>query len=117
MRRAGSADWNAAAPDPASSPAPYRLFNIGGSAPIPLMEFIGALERALGRTAQKNFMPLQPGDVVATSADVSDLVATVGFQPATPIETGIGAFARWYLEFYGADGALSPRGAPASASA
>jgi UDP-glucuronate 4-epimerase len=113
---AGNPAWDAAEPDPATSPAPYRLLNIGGSAPVPLLDFIGALEAALGRRAEKNLLPLQPGDVVATAADVSDLTEIVGFTPATPLERGIAEFTRWYLEFYGA-GVTEPGTAPAPASA
>ena len=103
----GDASWDPKTPDPATSPAPYRVLNIGGSAPVPLLDFVGALERALGRTAEKRLLPLQPGDVVATSADVSELTEITGFAPATSIEHGIGEFARWYLEFYGEGGKLA----------
>ncbi|MBU2583149.1 MAG: NAD-dependent epimerase [Alphaproteobacteria bacterium] len=95
-------DWDAAAPDPASSSAPYRLYNIGNSNPVELMEMIAALERALGREAKKNFLPMQPGDVLATYADVEQLKQDVGFQPSTPIETGIERFVSWYRQHYGA---------------
>ena len=94
-------DWNGAAPDPASSSAPYRLYNIGNHNPVELMHFIGCLEKALGREAKKNFLPLQPGDVPATFADVDDLVADVGFSPSTPIEEGIARFVDWYRSYYG----------------
>jgi UDP-glucuronate 4-epimerase len=113
---AGNTAWDATAPDPATSPAPYRLLNIGGSAPVPLLDFIAALEGALGRPAEKNFLPLQPGDVVATAADVSDLTELVGFTPATPIERGLAEFTRWYVDFYRAD-VRAPGTAPAPASA
>lgn len=93
--------WNPDAPDPGSSHAPYRLYNIGNNNPVQLLELIEALEAKLGRTAEKRMLPMQPGDVPATYADVADLEAAVGFRPATPIETGIGRFVDWYLEFYG----------------
>jgi UDP-glucuronate 4-epimerase len=112
----GDAGWDPKTPDPATSPAPYRVFNIGGSSPVPLLDFIGALERALGRKAEMNLLPLQPGDVVATSADVSELTAVTDFAPATTIEHGIGEFSRWYLDFYGPDGMLARREAAAAAS-
>ncbi|KUO56454.1 MAG: capsular biosynthesis protein CpsI [Alphaproteobacteria bacterium BRH_c36] len=94
-------DWDAAAPDPASSSAPYRLYNIGNSEPVQLMHMIAVLERALGREARKNFLPMQPGDVLATYADVDQLKADVGFEPATPIECGIERFVAWYREYHG----------------
>jgi UDP-glucuronate 4-epimerase len=93
--------WTGEQPDPGASAAPYRLYNIGANRPVPLMEFIGTLERCLGREAQKNFLPLQPGDVPDTYADVSDLVEDIGYHPATPIETGIDRFVRWYRDYYG----------------
>jgi UDP-glucuronate 4-epimerase len=92
--------WNGIRPDPATSSAPYRLYNIGNHKPVELMHFIGVLERALGREAKKNFLPLQPGDVPATFADVDDLVADVGFAPSTPIEEGIARFVKWYRGYY-----------------
>jgi UDP-glucuronate 4-epimerase len=95
------AAWNSASPDPASSAAPYRLYNIGNHQPVELMDFIRILERQLGRQAVLNFLPMQPGDVPATFADVSDLVDDVGFQPSTPIETGIARFVEWYRSYYG----------------
>jgi UDP-glucuronate 4-epimerase len=94
-------DWNGARPDPATSSAPYRIYNIGNHTPVELMHFIGILEKALGREAKKNFLPLQPGDVPATFADVDDLIDDVGFAPSTPIEEGIGRFVEWYRSYYG----------------
>ncbi len=94
-------DWSGDAPDPGSSPAPYRLYNIGNNTPVELMEFIAAIEAALGRTARKRFLPMQPGDVPATYADVDDLVRDVGFRPATPLEEGIRRFVEWYRAYYG----------------
>ncbi|MBI3790222.1 MAG: NAD-dependent epimerase [Gemmatimonadetes bacterium] len=83
-----------------SSRAPYRVYNIGNNNPVALMDMIGALERQLGKVAEKRLLPMQPGDVPATYADVADLQADVGFKPATPIETGIQRFVAWYREFY-----------------
>lgn len=97
----GNANWSGADPDPASSRAPYRVYNIGNNQPVELMVFIETLERALGRTAEKVFLPLQVADLPETYADVADLVRDVGFSPSTPIETGIGKFVAWYREHYG----------------
>ena len=93
--------WTGADPDPATSSAPYRLYNIGNSQPVALMDFVAAIEKAVGRTAEKRFLPMQPGDVVATSADVSTLEAATGWKPSTPIEDGIARFVAWYREYYG----------------
>jgi UDP-glucuronate 4-epimerase len=82
-------------------PAGYRLFNVGASHPVGLLDFIGILERALGRRARKRFLPLEPGDVVATHADVEDFWRFTGFRPATPLADGIACFAKWYREYYG----------------
>ena len=92
--------FDAARPDPASSNAPYRVFNIGNAAPVPLMDFIDAIEKALGRTARKNFLPMQDGDVPATSADVSALAAWAGFSPGTPVDVGVQRFVDWYRDYY-----------------
>ncbi|GMV73406.1 MAG: NAD-dependent epimerase [Rubrivivax sp.] len=92
--------YDALAPDPATSNVPYRVFNIGNHQPVPLLDFIAAIERALGRSAEKNFLPLQDGDVPATYADVQALQDWVGFQPATAIDTGIGRFVDWYRSYY-----------------
>ena len=92
--------WNGARPDPSSSFAPYRLYNIGNNHPVALMDFIAILEDHLGRKAQKNFLPLQAGDVPATFADVDDLMADADFKPATPIAEGIGRFVAWYRDYY-----------------
>ena len=90
-----------AIPDPATSPtAPYRVFNIGNSAPVPLMDFIAAIETALGRKAKLNLMPMQPGDVRDTYADVSDLAAATGFEPKVLVEEGIRRFVEWYRGYY-----------------
>ena len=85
---------------PATSNVPYRVFNIGNHNPVPLMEFIGCIERALGREAEKQLLPLQDGDVPATYADVDALAAWVGFSPATSIETGVQRFVEWYRAYY-----------------
>lgn len=82
------------------SQAPYKLYNIGNNSPVDLMTFIEVIEKALGKTAQKNLLPMQPGDVPATYADVDDLMRDVGFKPATPIEEGISQFIEWYREYY-----------------
>ncbi len=92
--------WRGEAPDPASSSAPYKIYNIGNNQPVALLEFIQALEEALGKEAVKEFLPLQPGDVPATYADVADLMAAVGFKPQTPIRVGIQKFVDWYLDYY-----------------
>jgi len=96
-------DWRGDRPDPSASFAPYRLYNIGNNQPVALMDFIAILEGHLGRKAQKNFLPLQAGDVPATFAAVDDLSADVGFKPATPIAEGIRRFVEWYREYYGTD--------------
>jgi len=94
-------DWNADSPDPGSSPAPYRLYNIGNNSPVKLLDFIAAIEKALGRKAFKNFMPLQQGDVPATWADVDDLIRDFSYRPATPLQDGVKNFVDWYRRFYG----------------
>jgi len=88
-------------PDPGRSHAPYRVFNIGNHDPVDLMDFIEAVEEALGRKARKNFLPIQDGDVPATHADVSELDAWTGFKPATSVRDGIGRFVAWYRAYYG----------------
>jgi len=93
--------WTGERPDPATSFAPYRIYNIGNNNPVLLMDFIGYIEKFLGKTAKKNFLPLQAGDVPASWADVDDLAADVGFKPATPVAVGIERFVAWYREFYG----------------
>ena len=92
--------WNPASPDPSSSVAPYRLYNIGNNNSVTLLEFIEAIEEALGKKAVKEFLPLQPGDVPATCADIDDLIRDVGFKPSTDIKTGIANFIEWYREYY-----------------
>ena len=92
--------WNSAEPDPATSRAPYRLYNIGSNRPIELLRYIEVLEECLGRKAIRIMKPLQPGDVPDTWADVSELVAAVAYQPATPIEVGVRNFVTWFREYY-----------------
>jgi len=96
-----NSQWSGEVPDPATSRAPYRLYNIGNNQSVELMHFIGCLERALGREAKKNFLPMQPGDVPKTYANVDALVADVGYKPATPIEEGVQRFVDWYRSHYG----------------
>jgi UDP-glucuronate 4-epimerase len=93
-------EWSGNAPDPGTSNAPYRLYNIGNSQPVDLLSMISALEGALGREAKKNWLPMQPGDVPQTSADVEDLVRDVGYRPSTPLDDGIRRFVAWYRDFY-----------------
>ena len=93
--------WDAARPDPARSRAPYRIFNIGNSDPVQLLEYIHVLEEELGRKAMIELLPMQPGDVPSTMADVSELEAAVGFRPRTSVREGIRSFVRWYREYYG----------------
>ena len=92
--------WDGASPDPGTSAGPYRLYNIGNNNPVQLMDYIACIEKALGREAIKNFLPLQPGDVPETYADIDDLVRDIGYQPATGIEDGIANFIEWYREYY-----------------
>jgi UDP-glucuronate 4-epimerase len=96
-----SSDWNPAMPDPGISSAPYRLFNIGNHRAVGLLDFISAIEDALGKTARKQLLPLQAGDVPATYADIEDLCEYVDYRPSTTIEYGIGRFVEWYREYYG----------------
>ena len=93
-------NWNSDAPDPASSNAPYRIYNIGSNSPIQLSRYIEVLEDNLGKKAIKNLLPLQPGDVPDTFANVDDLVSDLGYKPDTPIEVGINNFVEWYREYY-----------------
>lgn len=95
-------NWSGLAPDPGTSRAPYRLYNIGNHQPVELERYIAVLEEYLGRKAERNLLPLQPGDVPDTYADVTDLIAAVDYQPTTPVEEGIGRFVEWYRDFYGA---------------
>jgi UDP-glucuronate 4-epimerase len=92
--------WSSEAPDPASSSSPYQIYNIGNHRPVAIEYLIDLLEQALGQTVQRNLLPMQPGDVRATYADVDDLIRDVGFKPDTPIEVGIRHFVKWYREYY-----------------
>jgi UDP-glucuronate 4-epimerase len=93
-------DWSGAKPDPGTSKAPYRIYNIGNNNPVELMLLIGCLEQSLGLTAKKNFLPMQPGDVPATYADLDDLMEACGFRPRTPIDEGVRRFTAWMLQYY-----------------
>jgi UDP-glucuronate 4-epimerase len=95
-----NAEWSGDQPDPATSSAPYRIYNIGNNSPTDLIRYIEVLEDCLGKKAVKNMLPLQAGDVPDTFADVDDLVRDVGYKPATPVEVGIRQFVDWYLEYY-----------------
>ena len=97
----GNPQWNSDRPDPGTSKVAYRLYNIGNNQPVPLMEFIDTIEKVLGKKAKKEFLPLQPGDVPSTFADVQDLESDIGFKPNTPIKKGIEKFMDWYLDYYG----------------
>ncbi len=94
-------DWSGDKPDPGSSKAPYKVYNIGNNDPVELMTMIETLEETLGKVAEKNMMPIQPGDVPATYARVDDLIQDVGFKPETSIKTGIERFVAWYLDYFG----------------
>jgi UDP-glucuronate 4-epimerase len=93
-------DWSGDKPDSATSAAPYRLYNIGNNSPVELMHYIETLEKNLGKTAEKNMLPLQPGDVPDTYANVDDLVRDVDYKPATSVEDGVARFVDWYREYY-----------------
>ena len=93
-------NWQGQNPDPSTSPAPYKVYNIGNSSPVLLLDFIETIEKFTGREAQKNMLPMQPGDVPATWADCSALEEDFGYRPNTPIEKGVEAFVSWYKEFY-----------------
>jgi len=102
-------DWNGERPDPATSRAPYRLYNIGNNRPVELMHYIEVLEQCLGRKAQRNLLPMQVGDVPDTWADAEDLVRDVGYRPSTPVEEGVAKFVAWYLDYYRDGGPPDPR--------
>lgn len=93
-------DWTGMNPDPGTSKAPYKVYNIGNNKPVELMYFIEVLENCLGKKAEKNLLPMQPGDVPETCADVEDLMKDVGFRPDTPVTTGIARFVEWYRSYY-----------------
>ncbi|MEJ2602787.1 MAG: NAD-dependent epimerase [Gammaproteobacteria bacterium] len=96
-------EWDPANPDPGTSRAPYRIYNIGNSQPVELMRYIQVIEQCVGRKAEKNLLPLQPGDVPDTWADVDDLIADVDYKPNTTVEEGVRRFVDWYLDFYDVD--------------
>ena len=93
--------WSGAAPDPATSSAPYRIYNIGNENTVELLHYVHLIEQSLGRKAQIEYLPLQPGDVPATEADVSALVEAVDYRPQVPVEVGVDRFVQWYLDYYG----------------
>jgi len=93
-------NWTVESDSPATSSAPYRVYNIGNSSPVELMDYITALEEALGIEADKNMMPIQPGDVLETSADTTALYEVIGFKPQTSVKEGVKNFVDWYREFY-----------------
>ena len=96
----GNIFWDGKNPDPSSSLAPYKIYNIGNNSPVRLMEYIEAIEKALGKVAKKNFLPLQPGDVPSTWANVDDLVEDMKYSPSTTVEEGVRKFVEWYRDFY-----------------
>jgi len=96
----GNPDWDGRRPDPGSSPAPYRIFNIGNNQPVELEHFVAAIETATGRTARRRLLPMQPGDVPVTAADIASLDNTCGFKPSTSIEVGVVRFVTWFREHY-----------------
>ena len=95
-----NSDWDSASPDPGTSRAPYRIYNIGNQQPVELMRYIEVIESCVGKEAEKNLLPMQPGDVPDTWADTEDLAADVGYRPSTPVEVGVRNFVDWYREFY-----------------
>lgn len=95
-----NSEWSGAKPDPSSSYAPYKIYNIGNNSPVRLMEFVEAIENKLGKVAKKNYMDLQPGDVPETYANVDDLFNDIDFKPETTIQDGVNRFIDWYLEYY-----------------
>jgi UDP-glucuronate 4-epimerase len=96
-----NADWNSDDPDPATSNAPFRIFNIGNSQPVALSDYVEAIEAAVGKTAIRELLPLQPGDVPNTFADVSEITTSVGYRPRTSVREGVANFVRWYREYFG----------------
>ena len=93
-------EWESSRPDPGTSFAPWRVYNIGNSKPVELMEYINAVEKALNKKAILNMLPLQPGDVIETYADVEDLIQNFGYKPSTSIEEGVENFINWYINYY-----------------
>ena len=98
-----NAAWDPARPDPGTSKAPYRIYNIGNQSPVELMKYIETIEECVGKKAKKNMLPLQPGDVPDTWADTEDLASDVGYRPSTPIEVGVRRFVDWYVDYYKVD--------------
>lgn len=94
-------DWNGLSPDPASSSAPYRIFNIGNNQPVDLLHFVELIEEFLGRKAERLMLPMQPGDVAETCASIEELAAWTGYRPTTPVREGVARFIAWYKEYYG----------------
>jgi UDP-glucuronate 4-epimerase len=94
-------EWDAANPDPGTSRAPYRIYNIGNQKPVELIRYIEVIEECVGKKAERNLLPLQPGDVPDTWADTEDLSNDVGYAPSTPIEVGVKNFVDWYVDYYG----------------
>ena len=93
--------WSSDAPDPATSNAPFRIYNIGNSEPVPLLDYVAAIEEATGRKAIREYLPMQPGDVPDTWADVSELEREIGYRPRTPVREGMARFVTWYRSYYG----------------
>ena len=93
-------DWSGANPDSATSKAPYRIYNIGSNNPCELLRYIELIEENVGKKADKNLLPMQPGDVLATYADVDALIKDVDYKPSTPLEQGVANFVEWYRDFY-----------------
>jgi UDP-glucuronate 4-epimerase len=96
-------EWDSDEPDPGTSRAPYRIYNIGNQQPVELMRYIEVIEECVGRKAEKNLLPMQQGDVPDTWADAEDLARDVGYKPGTPIETGVRNFVDWYIDYYQVD--------------
>ena len=96
----GNSNWTGKKPDPSSSPSPYKIYNIGNNNPVKLLDFIDAIESAISKKAKMNLMPIQPGDVPATWANVDDLIKDFGYKPNTPIQEGVNKFIGWYKNFY-----------------
>ncbi|MBR1190570.1 NAD-dependent epimerase [Bradyrhizobium sp. AUGA SZCCT0160] len=97
----GNSTWNSESPDPSSSAAPWKIYNIGNNRPEDLMHVVSVLEKALGKSAKRELLPMQPGDVPATYADIEDLASDIGFRPSTTIEEGVGRFVKWYRDYHG----------------
>ena len=93
-------EWTGAVPDPSSSSAPYKIYNIGNNSPVRLMEFVEAIENKLGKVAKQNYIDLQPGDVPETYTNINDLYRDIEFKPQTTIQDGVDKFIDWYLEYY-----------------